>query len=148
MYKRQVLGHGKAARVGGDARAVEVEQWICRFATKSRFFTFWRDFLAHSFQSSLSENMSTKTARGDTRDEEPRQSAFARSSSSRDAREQASEAAWSVDIARATMSVAAAAKMALAFAELTGGVKFDGKKHHAEMSRFSCLLYTSPSPRD
>ena len=35
------------------------------------------------------------------------------------------------------MSVAAAAKMALAFAELTGGVKFDGKKHHAEMSRFS-----------
>ena len=104
---------------------------------KSRFFTFWRDFLARSFQSSLSENMSTKTARGDTRDEEPRQSAFARSSSSRDAREQASEAAWSVDIARATMSVAAAAKMALAFAELTGGVKFDGKKHHAEMSRFS-----------
>ena len=35
------------------------------------------------------------------------------------------------------MSVAASAKMALAFAELTGGVKFDGKKHRAEMSRFS-----------
>ena len=34
------------------------------------------------------------------------------------------------------MSVAASAKMALAFAELTGGVKFDGKKHRAEMSRF------------
>ena len=35
------------------------------------------------------------------------------------------------------MSVAASAKMALAFAELTGGVKFDGKKHRDEMSRFS-----------
>ena len=35
------------------------------------------------------------------------------------------------------MSAAASAKMALAFAELTGGVKFDGKKHRAVMSRFS-----------
>ena len=56
--------------------------------------------------------------------------------SSRDARE-GRETASSVDIARGTMSVAASAKMALAFAELTGGVKFDGKKHRAEMSRFS-----------
>jgi len=108
---------------------------------KSEVFHFLasqkRDFLAHSFQSQLSENLSTKTAPQTIlamrSQDNPRSPLF----SSRDAREQASEAAWSVDIARATMSVAAAAKMALAFAELTGGVKFDGKKHHAEMSRFS-----------
>lgn len=56
--------------------------------------------------------------------------------SPRDAREEASGGV--VGRSRAgTMSVAASAKMALAFAELTGGVKFDGKKHRAEMSRFS-----------
>ena len=36
----------------------------------------------------------------------------------------------------AGMSSAASAKMALAFAELTGGVKFDGKRHRQEMSLF------------
>jgi hypothetical protein len=56
--------------------------------------------------------------------------------SPRDAREEARGGV--VGRSRAgTMSVAASAKMALAFAELTGGVKFDGKKHRAEMSRFS-----------
>jgi hypothetical protein len=56
--------------------------------------------------------------------------------SPRDAREEARGGV--VGRSRAgTMSVAASAKMALAFAELTGGVKFDGKKHRDEMSRFS-----------
>ena len=56
--------------------------------------------------------------------------------SPRDAREEAR--CGVVGRSRAgTMSVAASAKMALAFAELTGGVKFDGKKHRDEMSRFS-----------
>ena len=40
-----------------------------------------------------------------------------------------------VVLINATMSVAASAKMALAFAELTGGVKF-GKKHRVEMDKF------------
>lgn len=36
----------------------------------------------------------------------------------------------------AGMSSAASAKMALAFAELTGGVKFDGKRHRRDMALF------------
>ena len=111
--------------------------WVCQKVEVFHFSGQKRDFCVQPFQSPLSENLSTKTAPQTIlamrSQDNPRSPLF----SSRDAREQASEAAWSVDIARATMSVAAAAKMALAFAELTGGVKFDGKKHHAEMSRFS-----------
>lgn len=110
-----------------------------RVCQKVRFFTFWQAKNATfwhilsvtTFRKLVHENRASRYSRWEP--DNPRSPLF----SSRDAREQASEAAWSVDIARATMSVAAAAKMALAFAELTGGVKFDGKKHHAEMSRFS-----------
>ena len=80
--RRDVLGHGR--RRGSVERACRrggaMDMPVCQ---KVEVFTFWRDFLARSFQSSLSENMSTKTARMAICDEEPRQSAFARSSGSR-----------------------------------------------------------------